>query len=316
MLLSKPHSIEFLVNQKTAVLQLIAATVLWGFGFVATVWAIGAYTPVEALSYRFFLAALLGLLIEGLRRGPRELFSRQDILLSLPAGLLLGLMQLTQSIGLRTTTATKSGFITSLYVILVPLIGTLFLKKNSPFRTYILAAVALAGTYLLIGGRMDSFVIGDLWTFLCAICAAVHIIYIGKIAKNVDHAFRFNTYQSLWGFITLSPLLLFQSHVTVYTTDIRSIAGVLCLCIGSSTVAFFLQIKAQRHLSNTTTTMLSLLESPLAAFFGFILLQETLNWSQAFGALIILATSALHVLMDPSEEAVADPQAQAGLERL
>ncbi len=286
------------MNNNKAILQLIGATVLWGFGFVATVWAIHSYTPTEALTYRFLLAYLLGILVQILWNRSIPIISKKDFISSLPAGVLLGLMQLTQAIGLRTTTATKSGFITSLYVILVPLIGALFLKKKSTPRTYFLAILALGGTYMLMGANIEDLKVGDLWTFLGAIIVAIHIIYIGKISKFVENAFRFNTYQSFWAFLTMSPLLLLQDRVTLVTSDWISITGVLCLCFGSSMVAFFLQIKAQKYLSNTTTTMLSLLESPIAAAFGFLLLGETLKASQVFGAMIILGTSVIYVLSD------------------
>lgn len=286
------------MKKNTAILQLLLATMLWGFGFIATVWALKVYTPVEALTYRFLLASAIGLIVEVIRQKSFAIFSRAEILSSIPAGLLLGLMQLTQTIGLRTTTATKGGFITSLYVILVPLISAIFLRVNSPRRVYVLAGFALAGTYLLMGATPDSLTIGDLWIFVCAIFAAVHIIYIGRVAKTMNNAFGFNTLQSLWSFLILAPLLLMQKDYHFATTDMRALFGVLFLVFGSSIVAFFLQLKAQRYLSNTMTTILSLLESPFAAFFGFWLLAETLDFYQTLGATLILGTSLAYVIME------------------
>lgn len=286
------------MKKNIALAQLLTATMLWGFGLIATVWALRVFTPVETLVYRFFLASLIGLSIEFLLQRRWRLFSRKEILISLPAGIIMGLMQLTQTIGLRTTTATKGGFITSLYVILVPLISTVFLRNQSPPRVYIMAFIALIGTYLLMGASPDTLIMGDLWVFICAIFAAVHIIYIGRKAGQIQNAFGFNTLQSLWSFIILAPMLSFQKSFTLQTSDTLAIAGLMFLIFGSSLTAFVLQIKAQKYISTTMTTILTLLESPFAAILGYFLLSESLDARQAFGGALILGTSMAYVILD------------------
>ncbi len=273
------------------------ASLLWGFGFVATVWTIQSYTPTEVVVYRFFLASIFGTIALFFIIGKKGLLNKQDFCKSFPAGFILGLMQLTQTIGLKSTTAGKSGFITSLYVILVPLIGSVFLKKYSSLLIYALAVLALIGTALLVKTDFRSFDVGDAWTFACAILAALHIIYIGLIVVKIAEPFRFNTYQSLWAFLTMAPLLFFQTEINVFHFSWISLAGLLFLCIGSSVLAFYFQIKAQRYLSDSTTTMISLLESPIAATFGFFLLAEVLNAVQFFGVLLILISSFLTIIV-------------------
>lgn len=285
-------------SKNRAAIELIFAGVLWGFGFVAAVWALRAFTPTETLVYRFIIASVFGEIIYLALRGVNFTTIREDLIRALPAGFLLGSMLLLQTIGLKYTTATKSGFLTSLYVILVPLINLALFKKKSSVKNYLLVAVALAGTFMLVDANLSDINVGDLWTLACSVIAALHIIYIGRISNKVGNAFRFNNFQSFWCLLCLLPLLFLQDSVT-YTTDIpEAWLGILALGLGSSIVAFYLQIRTQKILSDTTASMLFLLESPFAAIFGFLLLSERLNTFQTTGAIIILLASVLQTLWD------------------
>lgn len=279
---------------------MIFAGVLWGFGFVAAVWALRAFTPTETLVYRFIIATVLGELLYLLFRGPRFSSIKKDLMRALPAGALLGSMLLLQTIGLKYTSATKSGFITSLYVIMVPLLNTWFFKMKSTWINYALALVALAGTFILMDANLQGFNVGDVWTLGCSLIAALHIIYIGRISGRVGNAFRFNNFQSFWCLVVLAPLLLTQTTITTASVDWLPWIGVFSLGAASSVIAFYLQIRTQKVLSDSTASMLFLLESPFAALFGFLLLQERLTLFQLSGALIIMISSILQILWDPS----------------
>jgi drug/metabolite transporter (DMT)-like permease len=281
--------------QLKALLQLFLAAGLWGLGFVASAWSINDYTATESVVYRFFLAAVVGYVFSAIFIKTESLFSKADFIKAAPAGIFLGLMQLTQTIGLETTTTGKSAFITSLYVIIVPLLGSLFFKRTNPFRNYIFALIALIGTALLVQTDFKHLNTGDLWTFACAFLAALHIIYTGFVSASVDQLFRFNTYQSAWAFVVVFPLIFVQKNIHFLSTDFKSIAGVLYLCVGSSLIAFYLQLKAQKHLSDTTVTMATLFESPFAAFFGYMILEQLLSAHQISGAILIMTASVLMI---------------------
>lgn len=281
-----------------AVLQLFLASILWGGGFVASVWSIHLYNPIEVVIYRFFLSSIFGFLILFfISKKNLPILHRQDLLRSLPAGFLLGTMQLTQTIGLQTTTASKSSFITSLYVLLVPLLSSFFFRKTYHFRFYLLVLLSILGTALLVDLSFTQVNVGDVWTFVCAVMAALHIIYIGYISKKLTHEFRFNVYQSMWSCIFIVPLLFYSGENHFFIYDEKSVLGLLYLCIGSSLIAFYLQIKAQKILSNTTVTMISLLEAPVAALCGYLILNELLLAGQLLGAFLILLSSALCVFV-------------------
>lgn len=278
------------------------AGVLWGFGFVATVWALRAFTPVETLVLRFVVATFAGEALYFLFRGPNLTTLREELVHSLPAGVLLGGLLLLQTIGLQYTTATKSGFLTSLYVILVPLFGAWFLGQKNHWRNYALALLALIGTFILMDANLSDFNKGDFWTLGCSVFGAFHILYIGHVSGKVGNAFRFNNLQSMWCLLALTPLLILPSERTtshtLTTIPWLSWLGILCLGLGSSVIAFSLQIRSQKILSDSTASMLFLLESPLAALFGFWILNERLSIFQSGGALLILTASLLQILWD------------------
>lgn len=283
-----------------AAIELIFAGVLWGFGFVATVFALQEFTPTETLVYRFVIAGIFGEAIYLLLRGVKFRNLSSDIKLAIPAGLLLASMLMLQTIGLKFTTATKSGFLTSLYVILVPLINFLIFRQMISWKNLFFVLLALYGTFVLVGGELSSVNVGDLWTVACSVLAAFHIIYIGKVSNKIGNAFRFNNFQSVTCLCALLPLLMVQDKVTLVTNSYIPWAGVLILGLGSSVIAFYLQVRTQKVLSDSTASMLFLLESPFAAFFGFMLLSERLSPAQAGGAALIMIASILQIVFDPS----------------
>lgn len=290
------------MTKNRAALELIFAGALWGFGFVAAIWALTVFTPFETMVYRFLVATVVGELLYLVLRGPKLSTVFADFKLALPAGIILGGMLLTQTIGLQYTSATKSGFITSLYVILVPLINSWFFRNPSGRRSYMLAALALFGTALLVDVSLNDINPGDLWTLACALLAAFHIIYIGKVSQTLGNAFRFNNFQSFWALMISLPFLLSQKNITYMTDSWQAIAGILSLGIASSVIAFYLQIRSQKVLSDATASMLFLLESPFAAVFGFLILKEQLRPIQIGGAVIILLASVMQILWAPASK--------------
>ncbi|MFS4457560.1 DMT family transporter [Bdellovibrio sp. HCB2-146] len=290
------------MTKNRAALELVFAGALWGFGFVAAIWALTAFTPYETMVYRLLIATVVGEFLYLIFRGPRLTGMWADLKLALPAGLILGSMLLTQTIGLQYTTATKSGFITALYVILVPLMNTWFFKNPSSWKSYLLAAVALFGTALLVNADLSDINPGDLWTLACAVLASFHIIYIGKVSNIIGNAFRFNNFQSFWACLISVPFLINQESITVMTDSWKAWTGILMLGIASSVIAFYLQIRTQKILSDTTASMLFLLESPFAALFGFLILSEHLRPIQIAGAVAIMFASVMQILWAPASK--------------
>lgn len=286
-----------------AIIELTLAGIVWGASFTAVRWALEDFSTTTLMFWRFLLAIIGGevLLFLFARKDFRNSWS--DFRLSAKAGICLGVSLLFQIYGLNFTTATNSGFITSLYVILIPIIGTLFFKQKIFPRHFILSLTAFAGMGLLLNLRDFTMQKGDILTLGAALTAALQIIFIGQSAAKAKSAFRFNTFQSLWSLIIALPFLMYETtaHQVPLVPEaptLRSILSIVALAFVVSIFAFYMQVRAQRILSTTTSSMLCLLEGPFAFVFGAIFLAETLNGMQGLGAVVILASCALSVFLD------------------
>lgn len=253
--------------------------------------------------WRFAIAFVVGETFLFLTNRKQFKDSASDIKLSSKVGVCLGLSLLFQIYGLNFTTATNSGFITSLYVVLIPIIATIFFKQKIFARHIYLSLMAFFGMGLLLDLRSLDIGKGDLLTLGAALTAAMQIIYIGHVAAKAKSPFRFNTYQTFWALIVLLPFLLFETGIkgvplVPETLHMRSVLSVIGLGLVVSLFAFYLQVRAQRILSTTTSSMLCLLEGPFAFLFGAMFLSESLNLVQALGAFIILSSCGFSVLLD------------------
>ncbi len=291
------------LTKKRAVIELILAGALWGFGFVSATWGLRSFTVAEVLGYRYIIAFILGEAIYYVLnfKKPR-LPSKFDFQYSILAGVLLGGMLIMQTIGLQYTTATNSGFITTLYVIIVPVISHLVFKHKVTLTLYLYVLLALIGTLLLVGVTPSEVNKGDLWTLACSFMGAFHIIYIGRISNKVKDPFRFSNMQSLWSFAVVLPMLIIQPRLNFQTEQWLPWFGILSLAIGSSLIGFYIQVRTQRVLSNTTASMLFLLESPFAFLFGSLFLTESLNLRQMTGALIVILASYWTILWEQTSQ--------------
>lgn len=278
--------------------ELIFAGALWGFGFVATCWALVDFTPAETLLYRFLIAFGVGEFFRlTITRKSFSLPKSKELYIALISGLILGSMLLVQTIGLSYTTATKSGFITTLYVILVPIIQHLIFKIKTTWLFYFYVVIALTGTWLLVGGDISDLNQGDLWTLLCSVIAAAHILYVGYASPQIEDSFRFNNFQSLGCLALIIPFCLTQNHINTSATPLAW-GGIIFLGVGSSIIAFLIQIRSQKILPPTTASMLFLLESPFAFIFGWLLLNESLSLISMFGGFLILLSSLLTIRLE------------------
>jgi len=280
-------------NPKTrAILELLLAGAIWGLGFVATVWALQDFSPVGFLILRFFIAWIVGEFFRVVVLG-YPFWSPRDFRLSFFAGLLMASFLLPQTIGLLFTTATNSGFLTILYVVIVPILSFIAFRKKYRPQVYAFAGLAFFGAWLLMKAEITDFNSGDLWTLLCAFTASLHILYLGRYAPYIEDAFRFNNFQSFWCLIVVLPFAPFDPQFSLQSSAWLPWIGLLSTAIGSSLIGFLIQVRAQRVLPETTAAQLFLLESPFALLFGFLLLGETISALQAVGAAIILLSSYL-----------------------
>lgn len=288
------------LSKQRAIVEVLFATSLWGFGFIATIWALQSFTTPELLILRFLFAFIIGKFIFSIGKWNKAqvTYWQHDFKLSLVGGFFLAATLILQTIGLQYTTATKSGFLTSLYVILIPIINQFIFKMKTHFRIYMLAVLACAGAWLLMNVGKAQLNPGDLWTLACAIMASLHIIYLARVSKKIESPFLFNNFQNMWCLIFTIPLVFRQESINLTVGSPLAWAGILSVAVGSSVIAFLIQIRTQKILSVTTASMLFLLESPFAFLYSALLLHERLEPTQLVGAGVILLASYLAVRWD------------------
>lgn len=299
--------------QTGAVIELVVAGALWGFGFIAATWMLQAMGPLMATAWRFVLASAVGaLIVLMVPRLRRELTWAQLSLTFLP-GVFLALTLILQTWGLRYTTATKSGFITTLYVLIVPILERIWLKRRLHRFHFIFVVLALIGVGLIcdlpgaLGGKIFSTTdeavlqanrwnIGDFLTLLCSFCASLQILWFAFIYRRIRSSFVFNLLQTLWAAIPAVILaLIFEPWPTLPLVG-EPLAGLLLLSFGSTLIAFALQVRAQKKISPSLASLLFLLESPFAALFAVYFLDEHLRTEQWIGAGLILAALVLSTI--------------------
>ena len=271
--------------------ELLFATVIWGFGFTATIWALESVDPISLNFLRFGLAALIGLGISWIAPRLRQDITWEQFKLAFIPGLLIGLAIALQTWGLVFTTATNSGFITTLYVVIVPICELLILRRRIHILHSLWVMLALAGTALIVNLELANINKGDVLTLICAFFAALQIIAIGAIYKSIKSSFVFNTFQSFWAALISLPLFFFVEEVRWSAPSALALLGLFSLTIGSSLLAFALQIRAQKVLSPSLSSLIFLLESPFAVVFAVLLLNESLTTFKIIGALVIIAAA-------------------------
>jgi drug/metabolite transporter (DMT)-like permease len=267
---------------------LLVAAVIWGTTFVAQRSAMAHLGPYWFNGIRFALGAL-ALLPVCLRPVPtldQPLPRYAALLAAGAAGLVLFAGATLQQIGLIYTTAGKAGFITGLYVVLVPLLGA-FVERHASRNAWIGAGLALGGLYLLsITGplRMSR---GDFLVLLSALFWAVHILVLDRFSS------RMNPYQLAAvqaGVCSACSLGIGMLVEPISLSGLKAAAWpILYGGLMSVGVAYTLQIVAQKHAPPAHVAILLSLEAVFAVFAGWILLGETLTTRALAGCGLMLA---------------------------
>ena len=192
----------------------------------------------------------------------------------------------TQQLGIAETSVGKSGFITALYIVLVPLLG-LFFGKRATLWNWLGVVLAVAGLYLLCAPDEGGINRGDLLLLACALLFSVQIMLVDRYAPQVDGV-RLSCIQFLVVGVLNLPLMftLEQPSLPAMAANWLPLlyAGVL-----SSGVAYTLQIVAQKYTHPTTASLLMSFESVFAALAGWVLLGDTLSLTEGIGCVLMFA---------------------------
>jgi len=271
-------------------LMLLLAAAIWGLGFVAQRQGMNYIEPFAFNGVRFLLGGLSLLpLIAWLARGRPMASSTEPAKLwfgSTIAGTLLFVAATLQQVGLLYTTAAQAGFITGLYLVLVPILG-LLLRQSTSRNTWLGAGLALIGLYLLSINEALQMSLGDSLQLAGALFWAIHILVIHHYSARID-PLRLAAGQ----FAVCALLSLGVSGVFETPTLDAVLAGwrpILYAGFISVGVAYTLQVVGQRHAHPTHAAIILSLESVFAALGGFWLLGEQLSLRAWSGCALMLA---------------------------
>jgi drug/metabolite transporter (DMT)-like permease len=268
-------------------LQLLLVTVIWGSAFAVMRDAADHGTIFYLNGLRFLLGALLLLPFTRLKGK----FDRSNWLYVVLAGVALyGGVSLQQA-GLATTTAGNGGFITSLYVVIVPFaLWIVWREKPSPL-TWIGVVLAVTGGYLLSTRGTFEVQPGDVLVFIGSFFWAMHVVVVGKAQGRIE-AFPF----ALGQFAVCAALNLATAAFVEHPTQaqmLRVLPAILYTGAFSIAVGFTLQVIAQKHTPSNDAALIMSLESVFAVLFGWLFLREQLVPIQIAGCGLILAAVAL-----------------------
>lgn len=279
-------------------LQLLLAAFIWGVAFVSQLSGMQHVGPFTFIATRMLLGGVVLLPVIAFfdmrrRKAGEEPYrwNKSTLLYGAVCGVLLFVASALQQIGLSVygdseAAAGRSGFITALYVIIVPFIGLLLRRRPAPI-VWAAAGIAVAGMYLLCMGGGMVLSLGDLLVLLCAVGFSLHITVLDRVPDRVD-SIRLSCVQFLvTGLLATVCMFIFETPtiegITAAWLPI-AYAGVM-----SSGVAYTLQVVGQRQTDPTVASIIMSLESVFAALAGWALRGEQMSVQELLGCLLMFA---------------------------
>ena len=281
-------------------LMLIVVALIWGTAFVAQRKGMEYAGPLAFNGVRTLIGSLVLLPVALIFRPAKAANLRKTLLAGLLCGLCLFMATNLQQIGLTSTEAGKAGFITTFYIILVPVLG-LFLRKKTGAVTWLAVAVALGGLFFLCVKPGEVRIApGDLLVLGCAFFFAVQILVIDFFVQEVDGVLLSCVQFAVDGVLSLIAAFLFEKPD--FPALFRGWIPLLYTGILSCGVAYTLQILGQKNLHPTVASLLMSLESAFAVLGGWLILHERLTRRELLGCALMLAAVLLVQLAPAKKE--------------
>lgn len=271
---------------------LLLTAIIWGFAFVAQRVGMDHLGAFTYNGIRFALGSLSLIPVIKIFAKPNKYDRNNDednnrllIKCGLMAGSVLFIAATLQQIGLIYTTAAKAGFITTLYIVIVPILG-LFIKQKVSLNIWIGAIVATLGLYFLSINENFTIGFGDLLQLISAVFWAIHIILIGFFTKKAN-SLKLSSMQFATCSI-LSFLCAFIFEDINISSIIDAAVPILYGGIMSVGIAYTLQVIAQKHAKSSHAAIAMSMESVFAAIGGILLLGEKIPGRGIMGCFLML----------------------------
>ncbi len=264
-------------------LTLIFVAFLWGGGFVAVKDTLGSVGPMSLNFFRYLIAIVAMKIILFPKLGRIE---KKDLKGGLVVGVLLFLGYASQTIGLQYTTASKQGFITATYVVMVPFLYWMIHRKRPLMREFMGSFVAILGVGLISLDQVSGFNIGDGMTLVCAFFFALHILTIEIFAKEME-VLKLAFLQMFVACVLFLAAALLTEPLS-FNLSTRAWGSLAYLGIFSSFLCLTLQTTAQKYTSSSHVSIFLSTEALFAATLGVLMLNETLTARILVGGALII----------------------------
>lgn len=287
---------------KGNLLLLVTATI-WGVAFVAQSVGMDYVGPFTFNAVRFLIGGIILIPCSFiLKRFDKAKEEKKDKSVLIKAGLLCGLFMFGatsfQQFGIMNTSVGKTGFITALYVILVPIMGIVIGKKVG-IKIWIGAVIAIIGFYFLCIKEGFSIAFGDILVFICAIIFALHIITVDKYVPFVNGVMLSCIQFLVAGAISTVCMFIFEKPEI--TGILSAWQPILYAGIMSCGVAYTLQIIGQQYTDPFLASLILSLESVISVLAGWLILGELLSIREVAGCILVFAAIVIAQLPTKSE---------------
>lgn len=281
-------------QQTQGTLALLLGTFIWGMAFIAQSVGMNLIGPFTFQAIRCLLGVLflfpVTILFDrkiGVKESLKKWKNPTLWISSIICGVALFIATSLQQVGLVYTTPGKAGFLTAMYIVLVPILG-IFVHRKPGINALFSVILALIGLYLLSFTNISNVNIGDLFMIGCAFAFAVQILLIDRFAQQLD-GLRLNCVQALVVSILSVPGILLNQETIEMNTILSCwlplcFAGVLSMGVGYS-----LQIVGQKRLEPTAASLIMSLESVFSTLGGWLLLRNTMTPAELTGCALVFA---------------------------
>ncbi len=267
---------------------LFITAILWGLGFVATALGIEAFSVIEVLALRFWVASIVLTLLffKHLKK-----IDKKNLIYGFVLGSFLFFAFYFQTLGLTYTTTSKNAFLTSTNVVIVPLIGLLFYNRTLDIYNTIGALLTLLGIGFISYNPDFSINIGDMITLFCAVLFAFHIFYTSEFNKREGNATLMSIIQMYVVAMYSTIALLFTDFsLGTFVSELSfdtSLLAILYSGVFSTAICFYLQTTSQKYTSESKAAIILSTEAIFGAIFSVILLNEILPPTTIVGCIIV-----------------------------
>ncbi len=283
-----------------ATFWLLVLTFLWGLTFpIQKVVMEEEISPFFYNAVRFWIATFLSALM----------FRESDWKRGSILGIVMAIAYATQTWGLMITTSTKSGFITSLYIVIVPFFSYILEREKVKLLQVIGFLGALIGMYLLSGG-IDGYNFGDFLTTICGVMYALHVVLITRFSKKTSE-YSLLTPQFFTVAIINTFLNLFY-HKSPWIFSYSALFVATFTAITATIAAIIIQAKYQKVVGSNVSALIFVGEPLFALILSILILKERLNLIQSIGMTFMLVSIILGVLNSKGEDTSKSSEEESG----